>query len=729
VTATLLENIQCAFRGLDSQASGSAEKCAEFLQNLYGQTTKKSGEPCLQYVSSIARRLSFYKLDYSTVMAALIWSVFQVKPEKKDDVKRECGQEVWQLASRLADLAEIDVKTSEEAENEKLRRLILALAKDVRVVFLRLIDRAHVLNVIDRYAAENPVVAATAVRDIYAPLANRLGIHRLKNELEDSSLRILKPQIYSAIRRRVKERSDHHALNMERIKNNILVRLDKENIRAEIKGRIKSIDSIYRKLKTQKIDFEQVYDVIGLRVITEKESVQDCYAVLGLIHSLWRPVPHRFKDFVANPKENGYQSIHTSVVGPKGMPIEVQIRTPKMDEVAEVGIAAHWQYKEADADTSDASEKFTWLRKAMEYLMDNPDSKDMIETFKVDMFPAEVYVFTPKGDVKSLPAGSTVIDFAFSIHTEVGFHCRHGKVNHKLVPLKTRLRNGDIVQIITSRNAHPNADWLEYVRTSAAKNKIRGYLRDVARDSMIKTGRETLLKEMKKQRIPIKGLVESDAFLELVAHLKFNAPDDLFAALGFGDYSVQQVINRLITLKATRERDLKSGDNEADMPRTEGSVRVISGTEIVTRFARCCEPEPGEKIVGYITRGRGITIHSYDCPSLKKLGSERFVEVRWDADDNPTYPVRIRFEGYPTETLSGDILRAVSDCRAFLMSQHIEMLHKQPNRIRGILLVEIQDGNEADRLIKMLKDVDGITDVALSKTRQKKRDSSTKTRQ
>lgn len=716
----LQENIQVALQSVLLGSDWTVENYVDYLRSLYGDSVRKTGESCLSYISNIARRLSFYRLDHASLMAAFTWNVFVARPDKTEDIRKQWGNEVYELASRLAELAEIDVKTGQEAENEKLRRLILALARDIRVVFLRLIDRVHVLNVIDKYSGEDPMAVAAAARDIYAPLANRLGIGKLKSELEDLSLRIRLPEVYSDIRRRVKERSEDHALNVERIKTVIQDRLASQGIKAEIKGRIKNIDSIYKKMLAQKIGFDQVYDVIGLRIITEKPGIQECYAVLGLIHSLWKPIPHRFKDFIANPKENGYQSIHTSVIGPKGSPIEIQIRSRKMDEIAEVGIAAHWLYKESGTASGGAADKFTWLRKAMSYLTENPDPHDMLEVFKVDLFPSEVYVFTPRGDVKSLPAGSTVVDFAFSIHTEVGFRCRHGKINKKLVPLRTKLQNGDIVEIITSRNAHPTSDWLKFVRTSLARNKIRAYLRDVARDSMVKKGLDSLKRELIKQRLPVNKLLDSDEFLEVIVRLGFSASDDLYAAIGFGEISIQQVINKLVTLKAAQGKGRVEGiTGDHELARPVSSVQVVSGSDIVTRFARCCEPLPGDKIVGYITRGRGITIHAADCSNLKKLGADRIVPVKWDAHDNPKYPIRLLFEGYQVAVLIREMTQIVAERNGVILSQQIETVDKKSQRVRGVLLVELPNGEVEEKLLDSLRSIPGMLQVVQSRSRKR----------
>ncbi|MBN1880021.1 bifunctional (p)ppGpp synthetase/guanosine-3',5'-bis(diphosphate) 3'-pyrophosphohydrolase [bacterium] len=715
----LKENIQRALTGTVEGSAGNVVALVEFLKDVYREQRKKSNEPYLNYLSNMARRLLDYQVDRVSFLAAMMWGMFEVCPTRVHEIRDRNGSEVFDLASRLAKLSEIDLKSSEDTEKENIRRLILALAGDIRVVFLRLLDRAHVLSVIEQFSGEDPKVCARMAREIYAPLANRLGIGKLKNELEDSSLRILEPARYSDIRRRVKERSEHNATNIERIKLQIQECLRSQGVDADIKGRIKNINSIYQKMQVQKIPFDEVYDVIGLRIITASEGIQDCYAVLGLIHSLWKPVPHRFKDFIAVPKENGYQSIHTSVIGPLGSPLEIQIRSKKMDEIAEVGIAAHWRYKETGGGHPDTADKFTWLRKVMNYLTEDPNPADMVEIFKVDMFPTEVYVFTPKGDVKSLPAGSTVVDFAFSIHSEVGFHCQHGKINKKLVPLRTKLTNGDIVEIITSRNAHPNRNWLKFVRTSAARNKIRSYLREESRDSMVKSGADILKKEFRRHRIPVIGVFDTEEFREVVERSGYSSQDDLFAALGFGEYSVQHVINRLITIRASRLKPQVPVDKEAISDRLSGQVKVLNNAEVMTRFARCCEPMPGEKIVGYITQGRGITIHAANCASLKKLGSERKVPVVWEVNDNPEYPVRFVFEGIQMARLTQEINRVLVERGAIVLSEHVQVTDKRHNRVRGVLLLDANSVSDPDALLESLRRVPGIQKITRSRSRKK----------
>ena len=715
----LRDNIQRAFQGMPECRPGSVDNLVDYLEGVYRDKRRLSNEPYLSYLSNMARRLSDYRVDRVSFLAAMTWSLFEVQPDRAEEIRAVHGDDVHELASRLARLSRIDSKSSEDAEKENLRRLILALAGDIRVVFLRLLDRAHSLSVIDQFPGEDARGSAVAAREVYAPLANRLGIGKLKSELEDASLKILEPSVYSDIRRRVKERSEHNAMNMERIKLQILDKLNAQGIRAEIKGRIKTVNSIYQKMLVQKIQFDQVYDVVGLRIITERDGVQDCYAVLGLIHSIWKPIPHRFKDFIAVPKENGYQSIHTSVIGPMGSPLEIQIRSRRMDEIAEVGIAAHWQYKETGGSRTESTEKFTWLRKVMNYLTEEPNPADMVEVFKVDLFPSEVYVFTPKGDVKSLPAGSTVVDFAFSIHSEVGFHCQHGRINKKLVPLRTRLNNGDIVEIITSRNAHPNSNWLKFVRTSVARNKIRGYVREVERDSRIKYGMEILRKELRRHRIPVMGVFDTDEFREVVTRSGFTGQDDLFAALGFGEYSVQHVINRLMTIRASRQQTKKEETGQPALQRLSGRVKVLNDVEVVTRFARCCEPMPGDGIVGYITQGRGITIHSADCASLKKLEADRKVPVRWEADDDPDYPLRVVFEGVQMARLTQDINRFLSELGAVVLSEHIQVTDKRQMRVRGVLLLDSKTVADQDKLIDGLRRIPGIQKITRSRSRKR----------
>lgn len=718
----LFRSIRSAFNGSAEDQDGYCQELVEYLKQEYGTQNRYTHEPYLHYVGSMARRLSAYNVDRSSLTAALIWGLLEINPAYESPLRKRFGKEAVELASGLLRLSTIDLTSDRDAQKEKVRRLILALARDVRVVFLRLMDRAHVLAEIDHYPSQNPQVNARIAREVYAPLANRLGIGRLRSELENDSLKILHPRQYEDIHQNVVARSSRHEVNVERIKGIITEQIREHKIEAEIKGRVKTVNSIYRKMQAQNIDFSGVYDVIGLRVITKHEHVQDCYAVLGLIHSLWKPIPHRFKDFLAVPKENGYQSIHTSVVGPDGLPLEFQIRTAKMDYIAEVGLAAHWRYKEPGATKlGESDSKFSWMRKVMAYLTSESSNSDVVEIFKVDMFPTEVYVFTPNGDVKSLPAGSTIVDFAYSVHSEVGFHCQHGKINNRLVPLKTKLQNGDIVEIVTHRKSHPHAGWLDFVRTSTARNKIRSYLRVQARDSMIKSGSETLKRELRRHRIPIKGVFESDEFLDVVKRSGFNTSDDLFAAIGFSEYSSQHVINRLIAARVSRDQAEERESEEQVKELVKPGVRVMTGTKIETRFARCCEPMPGEKIVGYITHGRGLTIHSAVCVNLRKLEKNRIIPVSWDKGDSPNYPERIVFEGYQDSQLLPEITRVLVEHGVVLVSQKMETVDRKHSYVRGVLLIELKSPQSIDKVLAGLRAISSIKKASQSRSRKSRR--------
>jgi len=716
----LNKEISRAFRGISGIDEEFIRDLVEFLLRQFKDKERYTGEPCLSYVSSMARRLAEYNVDRASLLAAMTWNVFELNKNGQELLEKKYGAEVAELAGRMARLSHIKIHSGQNRETEKFRRLVLALARDVRVVLLRLMDRAHVLSAIDKFPTPTPLANARTAREIYAPLASRLGINRLKNELEDSSLRLLEPEEYVAIRNLVRERSSHHEMNVERIQMKIQEKLNEQNIAALVKGRIKNINSIYKKMQVQKINFDHVYDVIGLRIITESDLIQECYAVLGIIHTLWKPIPHRFKDFVAVPKENGYQSIHTSVVGPTGAPLEMQIRTGKMDYIAEMGLAAHWRYKEPGKKASRDSGKFTWMRKVMEYLTDDPNASDVVEIFKVDMFPTEVYVFTPQGDVKSLPAGSTVVDFAFSIHSKVGYHCRHGKVNNKLVPLKTVLSNGDIIEILTSRKSHPHADWLTFVRTSVARNKIRSYLRIQNRDSMIKSGIEIMKRELKRSRIALKGLFDTEEFEMVVDKSGFSSRDDLFAAIGFNECSTQHIINRLIALRANLSHEEKNVSEPRKNEPSFCKVKPAGGIQTEIRFARCCEPLPGDKIIGYVTQGRGISIHAKSCRSLQKLEKDRMIEVFWEEGEKPVYPVRIVFEGFQDDAIMQDVTRIVVESGAGIISQKIETVSVGVYKMRGVLMLETDSANETDRVIAGLKLHPSIKKVTLTRPRKQR---------
>ncbi len=696
----ILERVFSPFPDLDENYIYSLKK---YLEHRFGRHTRENGEPYAIYFADVVERLSHLHVDKPTILAALLWQVYHVMDNAREEIEKFFGMEVAELAERVSRLSRIDYNASQELHMEQFRNLILALAKDIRVVFVRLVDRAHVMSMIEVYPLEQPEAAARESRELYAPLANRLGIGRIKLELEDLSLKILQPEIYLDLERKISARSSDREKYLETIKTLMKTALVNESIHAEIKGRVKHLDSIHKKMLAQKISYDEVYDIVGIRVITD--SIKDCYSVLGIVHSLWKPIPKRFKDYIAVPKQNMYQSIHSSVIGPAASPLEIQIRTREMNRVAELGIAAHWQYKDHEINRR-YQEKFAWMRQAMEWLKDKNDPIQAVEMFKVDLFPDEVYVFTPMGEVRCLPKGSSVIDFAFMIHSDVGYQCKGANVNQKFVPLKTQLCNGDIVEIITSKTAKPNANWLQHVKTSHARNRIRKYLRTRARDQMIHIGKEILFKHLKKMRIRTTGILGSEAFLAVVEQFGLQSGEDLLSAVGFGELSCTQVANRL-SLKMVKpvKQPRKSSQQ---LPKKQGLVSISGETDLEIRFARCCEPIPGEEIVGYITFGRGVSVHAKRCANLNKLESNRIVKADWEASDRPGYPVKITFEGHKLPGLMTRITDVLIASGAQVISHKLSEHRKAHAFIRGQIQIEITSYANLEEILREIREIPGV---------------------
>ncbi len=700
-----LEKAYLPFKHLPPQFTS---KIYDFVdQNIIGQKIS-TGEGYLEYLGDIVPRLSSLNLDYQTVTAGIIWNFLRLGDHSGKIVEELFGIEIAELSRRVEKLATLDYRAGEDIQAEKFRHLILALAQDIRVIFIRLVDRAHVLANVFRYPVDDPIKEALTARELFAPLANRLGIGKLKRELEDLSLSILMPDIYDDLKKRIDARREDSDIYLADIKTIIARRLQEENIlNVTIKGRLKHIDSIYRKMNRQKISFDEVYDIIGIRVITE--SIKDCYSVLGIVHSLWKPIPKRFKDYIAVPKQNMYQSIHTSVIGPSANPLEIQIRTYEMDRISEVGIAAHWRYKENGTLHRD-DQKFAWLRQVMEWMNDSKDPIEVMEMFRVDLFPDEVYVFTPKGDVRSLAKGATIVDFAFLIHTEIGLRCVGGKINGQMAPLRTILKNGDIVEVITGKSKGPSRDWLKFTQTTLAKNRIRRFLREQEKSQSIQMGRTTLIKCFRKHQFPIKKIMQSAKLLEVAIQFGYKTIDELFAAIGFCEISEQQVVNKFSLGLAQSPSESQYQRKHAN-PDSK-SVKIGDMRDLMIRFARCCEPIPGEKIVGFITQGRGIAVHSASCPNIRKLDSNRIVPAEWEASDKPSYPIRILFHGYNVPSLVNDILKVFIENGIQILSQRINTQKKNRTKVSGEFCIEITELSTIETLISKLRNVTGVNYVA-----------------
>jgi len=626
-----------------------------------------SGVPYILHCVAVARILAELRLDHNAVAAGLLHDVVEDTDWTVDRVQDQFGAEVARLVDGVTKLARIDTMSKmssrdvEAQEAESLRKMFLAMTDDVRVVLIKLADRLHNMRTLDSLPPDRQERIARETLEIFAPLANRLGIWQMKWELEEWGFRYFDPKAYSQISHLLAEGRDELESYLAKVSAELQARLRLEGIAAEISGRPKHIYSIYRKMRRKGVEFDQIHDVRGLRVIVD--AVQDCYATLGVVHSLWTPLPGEFDDFIATPKDNMYQSLHTAVVGPEGKGLEVQIRTHEMHRRAELGIAAHWRYKEGVKRDVAFENKVTWLRSLMEWRSDVEDAREFVDTLRIEVLEDRVYVFTPKGEVLDLPIGSTPIDFAYRVHTEVGHRCRGARVNGRLMPLTYKLKSGDQVEILTAKRGGPSRDWLNsdlgYVRAARTREKIRGWFRKQDRDENITFGREQLRRELKRLSL------DNVSFEEAAALFDYPSLDDFFAAIGFGDLNSQRVVARV--LQVLRPEEVFKEPEKTTEAETPDGIRVRGVGSLYIQLAQCCKPKPDdpEPIVGFITRGRGVTIHRWGCPNILRRTNtgeaERLIEVDWGTGESRVYPVLIRIRAWDREGLLRDIATVVSE--------------------------------------------------------------------
>src|SRR5947209_6690064 len=577
------------------------ERAYRFSERSHRSQQRGSCKPYLSLPLEVASFLVWFKMDVTTVTAGLLHAVLEDTGATKAELEREFGKEIAELVDGVTKLGKLAFSSREERQAENFRKMLVAMARDLRVLMIKMADRLHNMRTLDYLAQDRGRKIAQETLDIYAPLAHRLGMAKVKAELEDLALRTLSPDAYVDLQKRVAKRRLEREADINYVITILEKKLQEVGIESQIRGRPKHFYSIFKKMHDQGREFDEIYDLTAVRVITN--SVRDCYGALGVIHSLWKPVPGRFKDFIAMPKVNMYQSLHTTVIGPKGDPVEIQIRTWEMHRIAEEGIAAHWLYKEKKTGKDKLDESLAWLRQLIETQQDTKDPREFLDSVRVDLFPDEVYVFTPKGDVKALPDGATPIDFAFAVHTKVGEHCVGAKVNGKLVPLRTTLHQGDIVEIVTSSNQHPSRDWLKFVKSTRARSKINQWLKIEERARSIELGRELFEREAKKYRLNAHSILGGDDARKVAAELGFPGVDDLLAAIGYGKSSVHQILNKLApTAILEPPEKARTATSKA---KAEQGVRIRGVDDLLVRFAKCCNPLPGHQIVGFITRGRG----------------------------------------------------------------------------------------------------------------------------
>ncbi len=675
---------------------------------------RHSGEPYLVHPLAVADFLADLKLDAVAIAAGLLHDVVEDTLTTIDRIAELFGPEVAHVVEGVTKISAIRFASSEERQAENFRKMLLAMVDDIRVILVKLADRLHNMRTLNHLPDERRQVVAQETRDIYAPIANRLGMSKIKNELEELSFRYLEPQAYEALRIKVDGKRRATQGLIDELHKTIETKLREASIPfVQVEGRIKRLWSISQKLKRQRIDLEQVYDFVALRIITG--SVKDCYAALGIIHQIWSPVPGRIKDFIAMPRPNGYQSLHTSVIGPSGTPFEVQIRTVEMHRMAEEGIAAHWKYKEGRVGDHRDERHFQWLRQLLEYQQDVRDPREFIQHLKVELYPEEVYCFTPKGQVKVFPRGATPIDFAYAIHTDIGHQCVGARVNGKMVPLRARLKNGDIVEIVTTAGHKPSRDWLTYVATSHARYKIKHLIRVEERASAVDLGRKVLEKELRRYDLTLKGVQAHEGFARALADTRSVKADDLFAQVGYGTVSARQVIGRLVPADQLIDRatppvaDPRPGRRPAS---GDDQIRVRGSDDVLVFRARCCNPIRGEQIVGYITRGKGVSVHSATCPNVMNLlyDAERRIDVEWDKGDVAgSYTVRLTME---VEDRTG-LLAAVSARIAGINTniKNMEAHTDDGRRARIDVTVEISDVKHLENVMASLRGVEGVLDV------------------
>ncbi len=671
--------------------------------------TRASGEDYISHCVDVATILAQLRLDTATIIGGLVHDIVEDTAYSFPDLEKQFGEEVAAIVDGVTKIGKVQILSHTERQVENYRKLLLHMARDARVILIKLADRLHNMRTLDHLPPEKQVRIARETREIYAPLAHRLGMAAIKWELEDLCFKFLEPQAYLELAERVKQTRQDRENQITEMKRPLEELLASSGIRAEVTGRPKHLWSIYRKMKHRKQGFDEIYDLMAMRVITD--TVQDCYAALGVIHSRWIPIQERFHDYVATPKTNMYRSIHTTVMAPGGRRYEIQIRTDEMHNTAENGIAAHWRYKEGSGGSKDeVDEALSWFRQVLEWQQDTRDPEDFMEFLRMDLFQGEIFVFTPQGEVKPLPAGATPIDFAYAVHTEVGFHCAGAKVNGRIAPLSRGLKNGDTVEIITDPRQKPTRDWLAFVKTSRARQRIRQFIRKEEFDASVKLGRDFLDREVRRLRKP---KMDKDALQKAADALDLPSVEHLYAALGRGDTGPSHVIKQLFPEEEDSSEPAAPGALERlreRLVRSNRGVRIQGMDNMMVRYAQCCQPVPGDQVIGYITRGRGVSIHRGDCPNILSLQDDpdRRVEIEWAAEEGDRFYVRLFLQGDDRKGLLSDIAKAIADTGTNI--QHAD-IRGNPEGMTGQFVVEVQDLGHLNKVLRKIRRVKGVMSV------------------
>ena len=704
----IVERVQQNFPEADALV---LDKAYVYSAKVHQGQTRLSGEPYLTHPLEVAEILADMRLDPVTVAAGLLHDTVEDTYATEEELREEFGDQVANLVAGLTKLAKIEFQSREEHQAENFRKMLVAMSKDIRILLIKLADRLHNMRTLQYMSEDARARVSRETLDIYAPLAHRLGIYWMKEELEESAFRQLYPEVFNALDQRIQGSKREREKYVETVGGRLSAVLVDAELRAEVSGRTKEILSLYKKMQSQNLSLEEIYDLIAFRVVVDGTKTT-CYEALGIVHSLWRPVPGRVKDYIAMPKPNGYQSIHTTVIGPFGERIEIQIRTQEMHRVAELGIAAHWRYKEG-GNPNDADEaRFVWLRQLLEAQQQLADPNEFLEAVRVDLFTDEVYVFTPQGDVRALPANATAVDFAYAVHTEVGNHCAGAKVNGKLVPLRSRLENGDTVEIVTSPHQKPRREWLDYVVTGRARSRIRHVLKIEQVEDARKLGQQILERDLHRRSLNYERLLKRGEMTRVARELSYKDLEAMLQAVACGKLSSKQVVRKL------------GGDPEAPPPtllqrvfrprRGGAAVRVGGLDHVLVRFGQCCSPVPGDPVEGFITRGRGVTVHTRDCPRIFHLDPERRVPVTWDQEGGGFRQVKVRVV---SENRTG-LLAAISNT---ISAQGVnidggKITTSRDNRAVQTFELAIPDRKHLDAVMRAVSKVKGVLSVERVRT-------------
>jgi len=672
-----------------------------------------SGEPYLSHPLEVAGILADMNLDPVSIAAGLLHDVVEDTHASPEEIESTFGPEVQHIVAGVTKISKLPFSSSQARQAESLRKMLLAMADDIRVVFIKLADRLHNMRTLQFHKENKQRLIAQETLDIYAPIAARLGIYWMKNELENTSFKYLMPEEYNRIKDRVMADIKKREAYMTKVKGIIREKLEAHHLKSEVFGRYKNYYSIYQKMVSQNLAFEDVYDIIAFRIILD--TIPHCYEALGIVHSLWKPIDIKFKDYIARPKPNMYQSLHTTVIGPGGERVEIQIRTLEMDRVAQSGIAAHWHYKEGGELDENVSKRFAWIQNLVENQENIANPEEFLENVRIDLYPDEVYIFTPQGDVKTLPKGATPIDFAYLIHTEVGNQCTGAKVNGRMVPLSHELVTGDTVDITTSKNHHPSKDWLKFVKTVKARSRIRQWIKTQEKNRSLSLGREMCEKAFRKFRLNFHALVKSPQMLEVVEHFGFKTADDLIASVGYGKTTPLQVVRRF---QPKTEDSEEESQRESIFDRLIGRVKkktdktgiLVKGLDdILIRFGKCCQPVPGDPIIGYITRGYGVTVHRANCVNALKMNPERQIEVEWTQENKETYPVKIQVISHDRVGLLADIATTISKNDANIVS--VNTTTQENQMVESYLTLTVSGTTHLNRVLSSLRKIHMVQDV------------------